>query len=144
MSNDLIGNYKDRIKGSGEVSLDGQNWNGTEIETESVAIHDPGTGGEVILRHFFFSAKPREQGSPKPTKQQLFSEAKQMIEMALWGDGLVPMEERHVEVHTRGYLKKISPALYTEMLKHRADYVIMVPARPRKGVLVNERPRIAQ
>lgn len=141
---DLIGNYNERIGQQGDISIDGQSWNGTEIETEAVKIEDPGTGGEVILRHFFFSAKPRNPGDPKPTKMQLFSEAKKLIELALWGDGLVPMEERHVEVHTKGYLKKLSKTLYAEMLKNRADYVIMVPARPRKGVFVNERPNLAQ
>lgn len=143
MSKDLIGNYSERIKGSTEVSVDDTTYNATQIETEGVKIEDPGTGGEVVLRHFFFKAMPRPQGSPKPTKIQLFSEAKDFIGVQLWGDGLEPLEERHIEVHTRGYLKKVSKTLFAEMLKNNTDYVIMVPAKPRRGVLVNERPNLA-
>ena len=119
------------------VQIDDAAWSGHQIETDAVAIHDPGEGDVVFIRHFFFAAKP---APTKPTKQQLFAESKNLIATQLWADGLEPIDDMRIEVHTRGYLKKISPTLYKKMFKEKSDYVIMVPCRPKKGFLLHEKP----
>lgn len=137
MSKDLIGNYKERLSETIEV-VDGQDtYTAQEITTESIKVVDPGEGAPVVLRHFFFSAKPAPQ---KPTKQQLVTEFKHLIETNLWADGLVPIESARVEVHTRGFIRKTSKALYRKMISEKADFVIIVMCEPKKGVLLNERP----
>lgn len=137
MSKDLIGNYKERLSETIEV-VDGQDtYTAQEITTESVKIVDPGQGAPVVLRHFFFAAKP---APIKPTKQQLVTEFKHLIQTQLWSDGLVPIESARVEVHTRGFIRKTSKALYAKMLQENSDFVIIVMCEPKKGMLLNETP----
>lgn len=140
MAKDLIGNYNERTKDLGTVKEGKDTWSANQIETEAVRIEDPGQGEAVVLRHFFFKAKP---APTKPTKQQLFSEYKMLIETTLWGDGLEPIPEAKVEVHTSNGAKKVSRALYKKMREVKADFVILVLCRARKGVMINERPLIA-
>jgi hypothetical protein len=137
MAKDLIGNYKERLSETIEV-VDGQDtYTAQQIETETVRVEDPGEGPPIVLRHFFFAAKPAPN---KPTKQQLVTEFKHLIETTLWSDGLEPIQEARVEVHTRGYIRKTSKALYTKMVQEHADFVIIVMCRPKKGVFLNETP----
>ncbi len=118
-------------------------WNPSQIETESIKIQDPGVGKEVILRHFFFKYVPVPKGTPNPTKQQIVAHYKKLIEMTLWGDGLIIREDKPLEVHTQKSAKKISKSLYAKMKSERADFVILCLAEPRRGVHVRETPNIA-
>lgn len=145
MSKDLIGNYKERVGDTHQVietkgGVDDTVWNANSIETEGVRINDPGEGPPVVLRHFFFTAKP---GPVKPTKMQLFAENKRLIEATLWGDGLVPREDTKIEIHTSNGAKKVSQALYAKMKQVKADFVIMVLCEAKKGVMINEKPTLA-
>lgn len=115
-------------------------WNAQEITTDGVRITDPGLGAPVILRHFFFKALTHPV---KPTKEQLVSQFKSLIETTLWADGLVPREDGRVEVHTSTYLKNTgNKALYQKMVKEKADFVIQVMAEPKKGILLHEKPTV--
>lgn len=118
-------------------------WNANEIETEAVKVEDPGEGVAVILRHYFFKKLPTVKGFREPTKAQLFAHYKKLIEANLWGDGLVPREDKKIEIHSRHKVKGISKALFVEMVKNNADFVIMLLAEPRKGVLLDHTPTIA-
>lgn len=137
---DLIGNYKERVGETQKTSIDDVTWDANTVQTEGVRIEDPGTGKPVILRHFFFKAKP---GPVKPTKMQLFSENKRLIETTLWGDGLVPREDRHIEIHTSNGARKVSKALYRKMREVGADFAILVLCEAKAGVLINETPSLA-
>jgi hypothetical protein len=118
-----------------------QNYNDiSKVETEQVPIIDPGVGDAIVLRNFFFKAIPVPKGTPRPTKAQLFGQFQNMIFTQLWADGLRPIEERKVEIHTKAELKSLSKTLWAECIKSGADFVIMVMAAPRKGVRLDERP----
>lgn len=137
-SKDLIGNYSERVSKTVQAEVNGATYDANQIETEAVRIEDPGEGDAVVLRHFFFKAIPRP--GPKPTKQEIFDEHKQQITTMLWGDGLRPREDLRLEVHTRNYLKKVSPSLYAMMGKNHTDFVVVVPCEAQKGVLLHEKP----
>lgn len=122
------------------VEIDNNPWYGHEIQTDAVKIEDPGEGDAVVIRHFFFKAPPGFGKTIRPSKQQIFAEFKHLIATQLWADGLQPREDLHIEVHTRSYLKKVSKTIYQTMLKNGSDFVIMVPAEARKGVLLHEKP----
>lgn len=116
-------------------------WNAQKIETEGVQIIDPGVGKEVVLRHFFFKAQPMPKGTPRLDKHQIVSQFKRLIEMSLWGDGLIIREDKSLEVHTLQKAKKISKALYLKMRQEGSDFVIMCLATPRAGVNVTDTVR---
>ncbi len=123
------------------------NWEATQIQTEGVRIEDPGEGAPVVLRHFFFSAMPWKPGTRKPTKRDLVSENKRLIETNLWADGLRPREDVRIECHTRNGAKKLSKVLHQKMIEHNADFVIQVLCEGAKGQIWssnNEAPQIAQ
>lgn len=140
MKTEKIGETKQIVEmGVQDMPVKDVLWNAQEIETDSVPIIDPGQGSAVVLRHFFFKATPAPN---KPTKQQLFSQFRGLIEATLWGDGLVPRYDRNVEVHTRNGAKKVSKTLYNALVKNKADFVIMCLAEPRHGVQLHETPVI--
>ena len=118
-------------------------WNSAQVETESHQIQDPGAGGEVILRHFFFKALPLPPNVPKPDKHQIVAQFKKLIEMTLFGDGYMIREDKPIEVHTLQKVKKISKTLYKKMLVENADFVILCLASPRRGVTVHDKAHIA-
>ncbi len=111
-------------------------WDATQAQTDSVPIIDPGVGKAVVLRHFFFKSQPVPKGYPKPDKLQILSQFKRLIEMSLWGDGLIIREDKPIEVHNVGKVKKISKTLYMKMKDEGADFVILCLASPRMGVSV--------
>lgn len=119
-------------------------WNANEATTESIRIQDPGTGGDVILRHFFFKKSPMSARLPRPTKLDILNQNKRLIETTLWADGLIIRFDKPIEVHTRQKIKKISKTLYMEMVRNGSDFVIIVLCEPRRGVVVREKPLIAQ
>lgn len=118
-------------------------WNANEVETEAVKVEDPGEGVAVVLRHFFFKKIPTPPGFREPTKAQLFAHYKKLIETNLWGDGLKPMEDKPIEIYSRKRAKTASKVLLSEMIKNNADFVIMLLATPRKGILLDQAPTIA-
>lgn len=115
-------------------------WNANQISTEPIKLIDPGIGGAVVLRHFFFKAPILPKGAPRPDKQTVVSHFKRLIEMSLYGDGLKIREDKPIEVHTIQKAKKISKALYLKMKQEGADFVILCLASPRAGVSVIDKP----
>lgn len=111
-------------------------WEAHQAQTEGFPIIDPGVGKETVLRFFFFKAMP----GIKATRHEIFSQFKRMIEMNLWGDGLIPRDEKAIEFHTKSSAKKVSKSLYQKMKQENADYVILVLAQPRAGVTVTDKP----
>ena len=81
-------------------------WEAQEIESEKFQMIDPGVGKEVVLRSFFFKSAPIPKGFPKPTKAQIVSHFKKLIETKLWQDGLAPLEHRVPQVTFLRELKK--------------------------------------
>ncbi len=67
-----------------------------------------------------------------------------MIEINLWADGLIIREDKPIEVYTRKQAKKVSQSIYTAMINNKADFVIMLLAMPRRGVMVNDKFSIAK
>jgi hypothetical protein len=118
-------------------------WNAQEAETEKIKIFDPGVGQENVLRHFFFKKSPMLARLPRPSKLDIVNQNRRLIETTLWADGLIIRYDKPLEVHTLKNAKKISKALYQEMLKNRADFVILCLAVPRAGVTVREQPNRA-
>lgn len=115
-------------------------WNAAQLSSEPVRIVDPGVGKAHVLRHFFFKKFPRSKGTPAPSKLDVINHFKRLIEITLWGDGLIIREDKPIELHTLKKARKISPTLHSEMLKHGADFCILVLAYPRAGVTVLEKP----
>ncbi len=111
----------------------------SKAETELVPLNDPGVGKEVVLRHFFFKSDPVTFRERRPTKQEIVSQFKHMIEMSLWGDGLIIREDRQLEVHTRQKAKQVSKSLYMKMLEEKADFVILCLAEPRSSQIVHDK-----
>lgn len=114
-----------------------------DLETEKIRINDPGIGKEQILRHFLFKAQPVPKGYHKPSKLEIISYYKQMIELSLWSDGLIIREDKPIELHTRASCRKVSPALYQKMVSEGADFVILVLAEPRRNQSVLDKPHRA-
>lgn len=110
----------------------------SKAEVEPVKLIDPGVGKENVLRHFFFKTQPRPKRIPKPTKLEIVSYYKRMIETMLWGDGLIIREDKPLEVHSLQKAKKISKSLYMKMVDEGADFVILCLATPRRGVSVTD------
>ena len=125
----------DDVKGIKEAT-----WDANQISTAPVQMIDPGIGGAVILRHFFYKAAPRPKGVPNPTKQELVSAFKRQIEIALWGDGLVIREDKPIEVHTRQTTRRKFPLLYRKLIAEKADFVIICLAKPKLGETVLDKP----
>ena len=119
----------------------GNAWEAQQIETKSDPIVDPGTGGGVIVRNFFFKAPPREKGQKPASKTEIFSGFKQMIEISLWSDGLEPLMDKQIHVYNRKELKP-NTMLRRKMLKEGADFVIMILAKPRMGVQLADTPQL--
>ena len=115
-------------------------WNANEISAEPVRIVDPGVGQEVIVRHFFFKSIPLLKGQSKPTKLELISHFKKLIEMSLWGDGLVIREDKPLELVELHIAKKNTPFLYKKMLEQSSDFVLLVLASPKAGLYAIEKP----
>lgn len=118
-------------------------WNSAQVETETHEIRDPGAGSDVVLRHFFFKALPLPPGTTKPDKHQIVAHYKKLIEMTLWGDGLMIREDKPLEVHTIQKAKTVSKSLYKKMLAEGADFVILCLATPKRGVTVLDKAHIA-
>lgn len=117
------------------------NWDDiSKIETDPIRVVDPGVGKAVVLRHFFFKAQPMPKGTRKPTKLELVSNFKNLIEMSLWGDGLIILEDKPIEVQTLQSVKKVSKALWLKMKEEGADFVILCLATPRAGQSVLDTP----
>jgi hypothetical protein len=95
------------------------------------------------LRHFFFKALPKLEGQPNPSKKDIVSHFKRLIEMSLWGDGLIIREDRPLEVQTLKGVRARSTALHQKMVQEGADFVILCLAEPRMGQTVVDQPRIA-
>ena len=119
-------------------------WNAQEARTEGVRIIDPGVGREVVVRHFFFKSIPLPKGVPKPTKRELISYYKRLIEMSLWSDGLIVREDKPLELVELHTAHKISPTLYRKMKIEEADFVILVLASSRLGQVFADKPQIIQ
>lgn len=119
-------------------------WNAQEIQTEGVKIIDPGVGKEVVVRHFFFKSIPLFKGISKPTKRELISHYKKLIEMSLWGDGLIVREDKPLELIELKSAYKVSPTLYKKMRIEEADFVILVLASARAGQVIIDKPRRIQ
>ena len=113
-------------------------WKAQQIQTEGTRIEDPGTGHGVVVRNFFFKRPPSK--APRATKQEIFASFKNLIEMSLYGDGLVPMEDKSVHVYSKRELPK--GMLRNKMIQEKADFVIMVLAKPRAGVALADTPQL--
>lgn len=112
-------------------------WEGHDLSVTSDPLHDDGTGKNVIVRFFFFKATPElKNKKTRPSKMEIVSSFKMLIEMTLWGDGLIPLEDSPIGVYTRKELKK--NALKDKMTALGSDFCIILSATPRLGVSVLE------
>lgn len=104
-------------------------YDASTVEAKSEQTHledDVGHGEAVIVRCFTFGMNPKTFLERKPTKQDLFNSHLRGIEMALFGDGLKVFDE-------------VPPRLVFDVKKQQ--YSIFVAARPRKGIMLYERPQ---
>lgn len=119
------------IKADLHTGLDGHvnTYDASTVEAKSEQTHledDLGEGEATIIRCFTFGMNPKTFIERKPTKQDLFNAHLRGIEMALFGDGLKIFDE-------------VPPRLTFDAEKKQ--YSIFVAARPRKGVMLYERPQ---
>jgi hypothetical protein len=119
-----------------QIDTGKEKWQGNEIGVDSgIPLMDSGIGPARIIRQFLFSFDPemlkkiRDKKWPVPSKQELFNAHVNQIRISLWGDGLVPIEE-----------KEYPPRIVVGKKK----YKIIVTCEPRRGVLVAERPQTLQ
>lgn len=117
------------------------NWNANQIETDTVPIVDPGTGGKIVLRWFFFKAAPIPKGFRKPTRQQILEQYKRLVDEFLWKDGLEPLSHKPAKVILRKEVK--SDELKAQFFEAGADFAIAISAWPRMGQSVIDKARIA-
>lgn len=115
-------------------------WGAQQLETKSDPLHDPATGGGVVVRNFFIKAAPRQKGQAAPSKKKIIESFKQMMEISLFGDGLVPLDDKPVRLYTKRQLKP--GLLRNKMISEGADMVIMVLAKPRMGVSLADKPQV--
>lgn len=127
----------------GSVEQDGDQYEVSHLQTDDVKIQDPGVGQAVVLRHFFFRSMPVPPGQVKPSKNEIFSQFKNLIRTNLWADGLTVLEDKHVQMYTKKSVRKVSKQIYAEMIDNNADFVIICMAVPSKGVLLHETPQLA-
>ncbi len=114
-------------------------WNAQEAQTEAVPMIDPGIGDGVILRSFFFKAAPVPKGFRPPTKVQIISHYKKLIETMLWKDGMTALAHRSPVLNT--YKETKRGQLKMKMKDEGADFVIMVLAQARAGVTITDQAR---
>lgn len=136
----LGGKFELTEKNAADSPVDDIKWHGQEIEVNSNPLVDPGVGREVVLRSFFFKAAPVPRGFRPPTKPQILSHYKKMIDDFLWKDALVALDHRKPQVYARKDLKK--GALRDKMIEENADFVIMILAKPKLGSTVLDTARI--
>jgi len=89
-----------------------------EVHSDVTLEDDTGSGKKVIVRVFDFKANPEAFKHQTPSKQALFNSHAKEIELFLWKDGLVVMQE-------------VKPQL--KLSKDRTHYRIVVGAEPRFG-----------
>lgn len=90
---------------------------------------DTGEGNAVVIRCFTFQInleKPELFLERHPSKQEIFNSHLRGIEMGLFGDGLKIYDA-------------VAPRITFDVAK--MQYSIFVPAIPRRGVVLNERPQ---
>ncbi len=104
----------------------GNSWTGQEAMVTSDPIKDSGKGAPVVLRQFEFSLNPNLPKDLKFTKQDIFDSHAKQIEMMLWSDGMIPLNE-------------VKPPK-VQISKKQNKYRIFVLCTPRLGQTVLETP----
>lgn len=97
-----------------------------ETKSETHLEDDQGYGGAAILRTFTFGINPEAFRQHTPSKQELFNSHLKGIEMALWKDGMMVMDE-------------VEPKVIID--PKGKQYMIFVGARPMRGHLLKEVPK---
>lgn len=100
-----------------------------EAKSSTNLEQDVGVGEATVLRNFVFAINLENSDKwleYRPTKQELFNHHIKGIEMALFKDGLKVWPE-------------VAPQITFDLDNMR--YTIIVPARPMKGYLLQERPQ---
>lgn len=115
-------------------------WGAHQIETQSDPLQDPGLGQGVVVRNFFFKSPPKIAGMIRPSKQQIIEGHKHIMGTMLWADGLQPLEDKAVRLYSRKEVK--SGMLKSKMTQEGADFVIMVLASPKGGVVLADTPQL--
>lgn len=90
---------------------------------------DTGEGNAVVIRCFTFQidlSKADTWLEKRPSKQEIFNSHLRGIEMGLFGDGLKIYD-------------MVAPRITFDAVK--MQYSIFVPAIPRRGIQLNERPQ---
>ena len=108
----------------------------SQLEAKPVRIDDPGVGKGIILRNFFFKSVPLPFGVKKPSKSEIVSFYKKMIEGMLWSDSLTPIEHKVPRLYMKHELPK-GGSLRRKMVEEGADFVIMVLAQTGAAVVDN-------
>ena len=103
-----------------------EQWYGQSVDVKSDPLVDKGTGDNIIIRTFEYSANPLILKT-KPTKQELFNSHAEQIKLFLWKDGLEVVED-------------VSPRI---ILKDK-NYQILVGCKAKKGVAIMEKPQTLQ
>lgn len=112
------------------TTTDGEHgWYGQTVEAISDPLIDLGTGENILLRVFDFSANPETLKRDKPTKQQLFDSHVKQIDAMLWSDGLAPARE-------------MNPLI--QLSKEKEKYRILLWCRAKGGVAWADAPRKLQ
>lgn len=116
----------DHLSQSVEVQMDGNKYDVVEGEVHSDPILDKGVGRGIILRQFEYALNPNLPRDIKISKQDIFNSHQKQIEMMLWADGLVPLNEIH--------------KTKVQISKSQKKYRIFVLCQPRQGVALSETP----
>lgn len=108
-----------------------QNYDASAVEAQSQTKleDDLGEGNAVVIRSFTFQMnleKPELFIERAPSKQEIFNSHIGGIEMALWKDGLKVYDE-------------VAPRMTFDVQK--LQYTIFVPAVPRNGYLLQQKPQ---
>ena len=94
-----------------------------EVHSDVKLEDDTGHGKKVIIRVFDFKANPAAFKHQTPSKQELFNSHAKDIELFLWKDGLVAMQE-------------VKPQI--KLSKDRTHYRIVVGAEARLGNSIDD------
>ena len=108
-----------------------EKWQGSQVQVESQPLIDPGVGQPTIIRTFIFKANPeflkKNKGLRGIDKQELFNNHWRLLQIELWKDGLMAVEE-------------VSP----KITFRKNHYFIQITCKARFGVIVVDSPQKLQ
>lgn len=117
---------------SDQVAIDtgSEKWYGQQVGTTSDPIIDPNLGSPYVIREFTFGFNPEvmekiKNGKlPKLSQQELFNTNWKQIQVMLWGDGLVAIQD------------EVFPP---RVIIGKSQYKIILVCQPKQGVIVADK-----